>query len=118
MARSPRERQRASKTGISNRPLDEEIGRQERLPGRGRKRSSRGTERPQEPEPSKRRGRGEGPELDVSASVDASDVVKPSEKYRVAAEKAGTAPLPRSETSPTRAATTKRNRRLALRQRS
>jgi hypothetical protein len=68
---------RTDRTGISNRPLEEEIGRQDRLPARGRRRSGRGTDRPTEPAPARRRGRGEPSDQEVPVSTRADSAVGP-----------------------------------------
>src|SRR6266511_3346678 len=68
---------RTDRTGISNRPLEEEIGRQDRLPARGRRRSGRGTDRPTEPAPARRRGRSETSDQEVPVSTRADSAVGP-----------------------------------------
>jgi hypothetical protein len=69
MARAVKRQHATHGTGISNHPLDEEIGRQAKVPARGRRKSPGGTDRPTEPAPARRRGRDEGPDQEVPVST-------------------------------------------------
>jgi hypothetical protein len=73
MPRPAKRHQAVAAAGISNRSLVEEIGRQNMVPSKGRRKARRGTERLFEPEPTRRRGRRGRPiEGPSSTRVDAT----------------------------------------------
>ena len=60
---------RGSGTGITNRGLGDELGEQQMLPPRGRRKLPKGEDQPMEPAPKKQRGRRRGePGADVAVS--------------------------------------------------
>lgn len=102
---------RRKNTGIANRPLEEELHRQELLPPRGSRKGAGGvTQRFVEPIRARRRGRGIVTEVDVSASTPPTGEEGPQETV---ADYGRPRPAWTTATASARATLKKPNRRFA-----